>query len=162
MKTWLICAGTVIAAALGGYIMGRVDGNQIMENAITEFKLQAESDLRQEMVKAAQKEEQLRQELQQIETKGAADFEELEERYHALLAELDAERVQRDQTDPTDGDNLPGAACPAPAPQRPCRCKPSGAYVRLEEALGIARDCDALAIKYNQLLQLYQTAQQNE
>lgn len=116
---------------------------------------------------AAEKNEQIRVLTEQVRQK---EFElitrtnDAEERRLDEVAKINA-YYQRKLADyerlRSDGENSRDTvrvSCPAPAPARtcpPCKCEPHGAFVG---ALGIARDCDELAARYNTLLELYRNA----
>lgn len=116
---------------------------------------------------AAEKNEQIRfltEQVRQKEIELVVKTNDAEERRLDEVAKINAyyERMRSDyERLRSDGENTRDAvrvSCPAPAPARacpPCKREPHGAFVG---ALGIARDCDELAARYNTLLELYRNA----
>lgn len=91
--------------------------------------------------------------VREIEQRGLDEKAAVDAKYNALLAELDRMRADR----PRDTEPVPADTA---APRRagpPCRCEPLRQNERHSRALELARDCDAQAVKYNQLLDLYKS-----
>ena len=91
------------------------------------------------------------------------DYTAINQKYQDALRRINdlngqLERVQSNGA--SDTDSMPKIASTANRVGNSCKCgsfRPHGRGV--EEALTIARDCDVLAMKYNELLKLYQHVQ---
>lgn len=113
---------------------------------------------------AAEKNEQIRvltEQVRQKELELVVKTNNAEERRLDEVAKINAyyERMRNDyerlRSDREGSRDAVRVSCPAPAPARacpPCRNEPHGAFIG---ALGIARDCDELAARYNSLLEIY-------
>lgn len=143
-----------------GYRAGRLHGEAIMDKTIAEYQAQAAQELSSAKEQAAAKELAVNEKLKELELQGVKDREALEKHYRNLIAELNSNGMHDDKGNTANSAGMPAAA-PAPAGAAAgSKCKSYGQVIPLKAALAVGKDCDALALRFNQLLKLYQAAQQ--
>lgn len=91
------------------------------------------------------------------------DYTAINQKYQSAIRRINdlnsqLERVQSNSASDTSA--MPKTASTANRASNSCNCRSFRSHGRgIDEALRIARDCDVLATKYNELLKLYQHVQ---
>ena len=92
------------------------------------------------------------------------DYEDIQKKYEVALSRIsalsdDLDRLHSERAD--SAGTVPTASQPTAGACKPCSCQSHRADAKsIAEALTIAKDCDRLAVRYNRLLELYNSVRQ--
>lgn len=173
VKNYLIAGGCSLLALGAVYLIGYHRGGDAVKIELASYKAVVEAYSNAMKAQKEQLENYYKTIIQDTEQSAAASVEDINQRYAELLALIadnehsnTGDGVQQSSEDnSTAGDNT--VSDPAPAvrcPVSPCKCRSYGTNGESAraEALKIARDCDALAVRYNSLLDIYQSIRREQ
>lgn len=171
VKNYLIAGGCGLLALGAVYLIGYHRGGDAVKLELASYKAVVEAYSNAMKAQKEQLEKYYKTIIQDTEQSAAASVEDINQRYAGLLA-LIADNEHSNTGDgvrDTDGASAGSETVPDPAPAvrcpvSPCKCRPFGpnGESARAEALKIARDCDALAVRYNSLLDIYQSIRREQ
>ena len=146
-RTFIVCG---LCFVVGFYIGYRYTSNGY-ERRIAEYRAQAQEQLAKAQEKIISQERENQATIRAIEQRGLDEQNSINAKYNHLRDELDRLRNENSR----NKNNLPNPFATTSRTQSTCKCKQSRPYVEADKALEIAKDCDLQAVRYNQLLQIY-------
>ena len=130
----------------------------------SEFEAQAAHEALEEAQKSQTIESSWRELADMAAQHTKEDYEEINQKYQMALARIDDLGLELDRLHEQRSDSagqMPSVAKPAAGACKPCACQSHRADAKgIAEALTIAKDCDRLAVRYNRLLELYNSVRQ--
>lgn len=124
-------------------------------NAIAEFYKKAEQEKAVAVQNVIEKERTVNQRITKAFAEQVKENDEIQKRFDVLSGQLDAERLRN--SNPTDGNSLSDSAAVTRGSESTCKCRCDGKDFRAVKAdlLGLAKEHDLLASKYNRLLEIH-------
>ncbi len=153
MKT-LVYVFITIAAFLAGFWWS----DHAWQAKWSDYQAEVARKSQEEISKAWQSEKNWQEAADVAARQGLADYDEINRKYQDALERIrvmSADRLRN--AEPARSGNVPQSAGTSCRPCPACPSESRGSYVRADQALKIARDCDVVASKFNRLLKLYQS-----
>lgn len=152
--TLIVCG---LCCVVGVYLGYKYTSNGY-ERRIAEYQAQAQEQLAKAQEKIISQERENQAAIRAIEQRGLDEKNSINAKYNHLLNELTRLRNENSR----NKNNLSNHSATTSRTQSTCKCRQSRPYVEADKALEIARDCDLQAVRYNQLLKIYQSIEKRK
>ena len=145
----------VALLAVGAYFMGYSGASDKYKLEIKELEIQLLKETIAQQDKAIETTKAVTYGINEIQTNAQKDIDDINSSYEHVL-----DSVLNDHDSASKQVQLPDPATTADRASGPCTCPPPRKNTQsLKELVGIGRDCDLIAEKYNRLLMIYKEAQ---